>query len=412
MDNINTGDTAWILVSTALVMFMTPGLALFYAGMVRSKNVLGTLMQSFVMLGVVGITWILWGYSLSFSGSGALLGNLDWIGLSGVGAEPNGDYAGTIPHTLFMMYQGMFAIITPALISGALAERIRFGPFMLFMALWATVVYTPIAHWVWGTGGWLRELGALDFAGGTVVHISSGIAALAGALVLGKRLHLGHEELAPHNLTLTIVGAAVLWFGWFGFNAGSALGANGVAASAFVATNTAAAAATLSWLLVEKLTTGNATALGAASGCVAGLVAITPAAGFVGPVSAMILGFIVSFLSYGAIRLKSRFGYDDALDVVAVHFVGGAFGAIATGLFASTVVNPGGADGLFMGGGFALLGKQILAIIVTASFSFTLSLAIFWLVNLITPLRLSREDETVGLDLSQHGEVGYNLEAA
>jgi len=407
---IDTGDTAWVLMSAALVMLMTPGLGLFYAGMVRAKNVLGTMMHSFTMVALVGVTWVLWSYSLAFGGDGALIGNLEWIGLRGVTGDP-GPYADNIPHLAFMTFQGMFAIITPALISGAFAERMRFGAFLLFMLLWSTFVYSPICHWVWGSGGWLGKLGALDFAGGTVVHISSGVAALACALMLGRRKNLGSEEMAPHNLTMTIIGTALLWFGWFGFNAGSALGANGLAANAFVVTNTAAAAAALSWMLVETLHRGRPTALGAASGAVAGLVAITPAAGFVGPVSAVIIGFVVSFLSYGAILLKGRLGYDDALDVVAVHFVGGAWGALATGLFASLAINDAGADGLFFGGGLALLGRQFVGVAATAAFSLIASLVILLLVRVFIPLRVTDEDETVGLDLSQHGEMGYNLEA-
>jgi len=407
---IDTGDTAWVLMSAALVMLMTPGLGLFYAGMVRAKNVLGTMMHIFTMVALVGVTWVLWGYSLAFGGDGALIGNLEWIGLRGVTGDP-GPYADNIPHLAFMTFQGMFAIITPALISGAFAERMRFGAFLLFMLLWSTFVYSPICHWVWGSGGWLGKLGALDFAGGTVVHISSGVAALACALMLGRRKNLGSEEMAPHNLTMTIIGTALLWFGWFGFNAGSALGANGLAANAFVVTNTAAAAAALSWMLVETLHRGRPTALGAASGAVAGLVAITPAAGFVGPVSAVIIGFVVSFLSYGAILLKGRLGYDDALDVVAVHFVGGAWGALATGLFASLAINDAGADGLFFGGGLALLGRQFVGVAATAAFSLIASLVILLLVRVFIPLRVTDEDETVGLDLSQHGEMGYNLEA-
>jgi Amt family ammonium transporter len=407
---IDTGDTAWVLMSAALVMLMTPGLGLFYAGMVRAKNVLGTMMHSFTMVALVGVTWVLCGYSLAFGGDGALIGNLEWIGLRAVTGDP-GPYADNIPHLAFMTFQGMFAIITPALISGAFAERMRFGAFLLFMLLWSTFVYSPICHWVWGSGGWLGKLGALDFAGGTVVHISSGVAALACALMLGRRKNLGSEEMAPHNLTMTIIGTALLWFGWFGFNAGSALGANGLAANAFVVTNTAAAAAALSWMLVETLHRGRPTALGAASGAVAGLVAITPAAGFVGPVSAVIIGFVVSFLSYGAILLKGRLGYDDALDVVAVHFVGGAWGALATGLFASLAINDAGADGLFFGGGLALLGRQFVGVAATAAFSLIASLVILLLVRVFIPLRVTDEDETVGLDLSQHGEMGYNLEA-
>lgn len=409
---IDTGDTAWMLVSSALVLFMTPGLALFYAGMVRSKNVLSTTMHSFAMMALISITWVIWGYSLAFSGHGSLIGDLAWFGLKGVGAAPNPDYGPTIPHTTYMIYQAMFAIITPALISGALAERMKFGSYLVFMLLWSTIVYCPIAHWVWGTGGWLRTLGALDFAGGTVVHISSGIAALACALMLGRRQHLGGEEMAPHNVTMTVLGAGVLWFGWFGFNAGSAIGASGLASSAFVATNTAAAAAALSWMLVERLATGKPTALGAASGAVAGLVAITPAAGFVGPVSAIIIGLVVSPLSYGAIQLKSKFGYDDALDVVGVHFVGGSFGAIATGLFATKAINSSITyDGLFFGGGVSLLWRQIVAVAATAVFSFVLSMVFLAIIKAVAGLRVPREDETLGLDLSQHGEVGYNFEA-
>lgn len=410
-DGVSSGDTAWVLISAALVMLMTPGLGLFYGGMVRTKNVLSTLMHSYAMVALVGVTWILWGYSLSFAGDGAFIGNLDWIGLRGVDGGP-GPYADNIPHGAFMIFQGMFAIITPALISGAFAERMRFSAFMLFMLLWTTLVYTPICHWVWGSGGWLGGLGALDFAGGTVVHISSGIAALVCALMLGPRRSLGSEEMAPHNLTMTLLGTALLWFGWFGFNAGSALAADGLAANAFVVTNAAAAAAALSWMLVENIHRGKPTALGAASGAVAGLVAITPAAGFVGPVSAIVIGLVVSLLSYGAILFKRRAGYDDALDVVGIHFVGGSWGALATGLFASTAINPGAADGLFMGGGAALLGKQLLGIVATAAFSFIVTMVILYVVRLVVPLRVPHSDETVGLDLTQHGEVGYNLETA
>ncbi len=411
--SIDTGDTAWMLVSSALVLFMTPGLALFYAGMVRSKNVLSTTMHSFSMMAMVGLTWVLWGYSLSFSGHGSLIGDLGWLGLRGVGAAPNPDYAPTIPHTTYMIYQAMFAIITPALISGALAERMKFGAYMAFTFLWSILVYCPVAHWVWGTGGWLRTLGALDFAGGTVVHISSGVAALACALMLGRRQHLGSEELAPHNVTMTVLGAGILWFGWFGFNAGSAIGASALASSAFVATNTAAAAAALSWMAVERLATGKATALGAASGAVAGLVAITPAAGYVGPVSSIIIGLAISPLSYCAIQLKSRLRLDDALDVVGVHFVGGSFGAIATGLFATKAINPGMVryNGLFFGGGVQLLWRQIVAVAATAVFSFALSIAILSVIKLLSGIRVTREDEAMGLDLTQHGEVGYHLEA-
>ncbi|MBI5585485.1 MAG: ammonium transporter, partial [Deltaproteobacteria bacterium] len=340
MEAINTGDTAFVLISAALVMFMTPGLALFYGGMVRQKNVLGTIMHSFIILGLITVEWVLWGYSNAFGPSlNGIIGSLDWFGLAGVGPAPFKDYAATIPHQGFMVFQMMFAVITPALITGTFAERMKFSTFLVFTLLWATLVYNPVAHWVWGIGGWLRNLGALDFAGGTVVHINSGVAALAAAFVIGKRQGYGHEAFHPHNLPMTILGASILWFGWFGFNAGSALGANGLAGSAFIATHIAAAAATLSWVLTEWLYRGKPTTLGAASGCVAGLVAVTPAAGFVGPVSALIIGLAAGALCYFAIFLKHKLGYDDALDVVGVHGVGGTFGALATGLFASKAVN-------------------------------------------------------------------------
>ena len=409
MDAINTGDTAFILIASALVMFMTPGLALFYGGMVRSKNVLGTIMHSFIILGLVTIEWVLWGYSTSFGPDlGGLIGSLDWFGLSGVGIAPFKDYAGTIPHQAFMIFQMMFAIITPALITGTFAERIKFSTFVVFTLLWCTLVYNPVAHWVWGIGGWLRDLGALDFAGGTVVHINSGIAALAAALVIGKRKGYGHEPFHPHNLPMTIMGAAILWFGWFGFNAGSALGANGLAVSAFVTTHIAAAAATFSWVFTEWMYRGKPTTLGAASGCVAGLVAITPAAGFVGPVSALIIGLAAGVLCYFAIFLKHKLGYDDALDVVGVHGVGGTFGALATGLFASKAINEAGNNGLFFGNP-ALFGTQAIAVGVTLVYSFVVTIIILKVLDWTMGLRVEDEDEVAGLDLSQHSEVGYNL---
>jgi Amt family ammonium transporter len=409
MDAINTGDTAFILISSALVMFMTPGLALFYGGMVRSKNVLGTIMHSFIILGLVTVSWVLWGYSTAFGPDlGGLIGSLDWFGLSGVGIEPFKDYAATIPHQGFMVFQLMFAIITPALITGTFAERIKFSSFVVFTLLWCTLVYNPVAHWVWGIGGWLRNLGALDFAGGTVVHINSGIAALAAALVVGRRKGFGHEPFHPHNLPMTITGAAILWFGWFGFNAGSALGANGLAVSAFVTTHIAAAAATFSWVFTEWIYRGKPTTLGAASGCVAGLVAITPAAGFVGPVSALIIGLAAGVLCYFAIFLKHKLGYDDALDVVGVHGVGGTFGALATGLFASKAVNEAGNNGLFFGNP-GLLATQALAVGVTLVYSFVVTLIILKVLDWTMGLRVEQEDEVAGLDLSQHSEVGYNL---
>jgi ammonium transporter, Amt family len=409
MDAINTGDTAFVLISAALVMFMTPGLALFYGGMVRSKNVLGTIMHSFIILGLISIEWVLWGYSNAFGPDlGGIIGSLDWFGLGGVGAAPFKDYAATIPHQAFMVFQLMFAVITPALITGTFAERMKFSTFLVFTLLWATLVYNPVAHWVWGVGGWLRDLGALDFAGGTVVHINSGIAALAAAFVIGKRKGYGHEPFHPHNLPMTILGASILWFGWFGFNAGSALGANGLAASAFTATHIAAAAATLSWAVTEWLYRGKPTTLGAASGCVAGLVAITPAAGFVGPVSAILIGLAAGCLCYFAIFLKHKLGYDDALDVVGVHGVGGTFGALATGLFASKAVNEAGNNGLFFGNP-ALLGTQAIAVGVTLVYSFVVTLVILKVLDWTMGLRVETEEEMAGLDISQHSEVGYNL---
>ena len=409
MNPINSGDTAFVLISAALVMFMTPGLALFYGGMVRSKNVLGTIMHSFFILGLVTLEWVLWGYSTAFGPDlGGVIGSLDWFGLSGVGVEPFKDYAATIPHQAFMVFQLMFAIITPALITGTFAERMKFSTFVVFTLLWCTLVYNPVAHWVWGVGGWLRDLGALDFAGGTVVHINSGIAALAAALVIGKRKGYGHEPFNPHNLPMTILGAAILWFGWFGFNAGSALAGNGLAVSAFVATHIAAAAATFSWVFTEWMYRGKPTTLGAASGCVAGLVAVTPAAGFVGPVSALLIGLAAGVLCYFAIFLKHKLGYDDALDVVGVHGVGGTFGALATGLFASKAINEAGNNGLFFGNP-GLLGTQALAVGVTLIYSFIVTLIILKGLDWTMGLRVEDEDEVVGLDLTQHSEAGYNL---
>ncbi len=407
---IDTGDTAWVLISTAFVMLMTaPGLALFYGGMVRKKNVLSVLMQSFVILCVVSIQWVLWGYSIAFSPDafGGLFGGLDWAGLNGVGIEPNADYAATIPHQAFMIFQMMFAVITPALITGAFAERMKFPAFLVFTVLWTTLVYDPIAHWVWGVGGWLRVLGALDFAGGTVVHISSGASALAAALVLGRRKGYMTEIMAPHNLPMTVMGAGLLWFGWFGFNAGSSLGANGLAASAFVVTNTAAAAAALSWMFVEWAHRGKPTMLGLASGAVAGLVAITPAAGFVSVTSAIVIGGAAGVVCYLAVSfLKPLFGYDDSLDAFGIHGVGGAWGAVATGLFASVAVNSAGADGLFNGSA-ALLGKQLIAIGASAAYSFVVTFVILKALSAVVGVRAGAEEEIQGLDLTEHSESGY-----
>ena len=409
---IDTGDTAWVLTASALVLMMTaPGLALFYGGMVRRKNVLATLMQSFILMALISVQWVLFGYSLAFGPDvGGLVGSLRWIGLAGVGAEPNPDYAATVPHQAFMVFQLMFAVITPALITGTFAERMRFSGFLLFSLLWATLVYDPLAHWVWGTGGWLHNLGTLDFAGGTVVHISSGVSALAAALVIGRRKGYGREPMPPHNLPFTVVGAALLWVGWFGFNAGSALGANGLATSAFVATNTSAAAATLGWMAAEWLNRGKPTVLGAASGAVAGLVAITPASGFVGPVASILIGAVAGAVCFLACNLKARFGYDDSLDVVGVHGVGGTWGALATGLFASKAVNDAGANGLFYGNP-GQLGVQAVSVLATWVFAFVGSLVLLKVVDALVGLRVTEEDEFRGLDVSQHSENAYAFES-
>jgi Amt family ammonium transporter len=405
---IDKGDTAWMLTSCALVLMMTaPGLALFYGGMVRQKNALGTLMQSFIIMAVISIQWVLWGYSLAFGPDrGGIIGGLDWIGLRGVGTEPFDTYSKTIPHQVFMLFQMMFAIITPALITGAFAERKKFSAFLLFTVLWATFVYDPLAHWVWGDGGWLKLRGALDFAGGTVVHISSGVSALVCAVVLGKRKGYGHQPMQPHNLPMTVMGAALLWFGWFGFNAGSALEANGLAASAFLATNTGAAAAALGWMFTEWMARGKPTVLGAASGAVAGLVAITPASGYVGPMSSLIIGAVAGSVCYLACNLKSKLGYDDSLDVVGVHGVGGTWGALATGLFASKAVNEAGGDGLFFGNP-GQLWTQIIAVLATYALAVVGTFVILKIVDAVVGLRVTDEDEVVGLDLSQHSETAY-----
>ncbi|OGR28605.1 MAG: ammonia channel protein [Desulfobacca sp. RBG_16_60_12] len=407
---MNSGDTAFMLVSAALVMLMTPGLALFYGGMVRSKNVLGTIMENFILLGVVSVLWAIYGYSLAFGPDvGHFIGNLDWVGLAGVGLEPFKTYSETIPHQTFMIYQAMFAIITPALITGAFAERLKFSAFLVFMVLWFTLVYCPVAHWVWGDGGWLKNLGALDFAGGTVVHINAGIAALAAALVVGKRQGYGnHATFIPHNLPMTILGAGLLWFGWFGFNAGSALAANALASSAFTATHLATAAATLSWVGVEWIVRGKPTTLGAASGAVAGLVAITPAAGYVGPMSAIIIGLVAGVLCYLAVLAKPKLGYDDSLDVVGVHCVGGIVGALCTGLFATKVVNSAGGDGLFFGNPGQFV-TQLIAVGATLVFSFVVSYILFKIIDVTMGLRVTTEDEVAGLDITEHRETGYSL---
>jgi Amt family ammonium transporter len=406
---INSGDTAWVLISSALVLLMTPALAFFYGGMVRRKNVLSVLMQCFVVMCVLSIYWVLIGYSLSFHPGNGFWGGFAWTGLKGVGLEPYADYAGTIPHQAFMIYQCMFAIITPALIIGAFAERMKFSAFLVFTLLWATFVYAPLCHWVWGVGGFLRNLGALDFAGGTVVHINAGIAALVTAIVLGKRTNLEKNIPTPHNMPFVVLGTGLLWFGWFGFNGGSALAANGLAVNALVVTNTAAAAAGLSWALIEWLHNGKPTIFGLCSGAVAGLVAITPAAGFVSVVPAIIIGLLVSVFCFIAVTVvKPKFGYDDSLDAFGVHCVGGIWGAIATGLFASKAVNAAGADGLFFGNPKQFF-VQLAAVGVTIVFTSVATIIIYKLVDLLIGVRVKKEEELMGLDLTQHHERAYTI---
>lgn len=411
---IDSGDTAWVLTSSALVLAMTaPGLALFYGGMVREKNALGTIMQSFIILCLISVQWVLWGYSLAFGPDHAhgLVGGLEWFGLNDVAMDkPNADYAATIPHQAYMIFQAMFAVITVALITGAFAERMKFSSFLVFSLLWATFIYDPLAHWVWAKGGWLGTnggLGALDFAGGTVVHISSGVSALACAFVLGKRRGYGKENMAPHNLPMTVLGASMLWFGWFGFNAGSAVAAGALATSAFVVTNTATAAAALAWMVAEWIYRGKPTVLGAASGAVAGLVAITPASGFVGPLSSILIGAGAGVFCYTAVIVKSRLGYDDSLDAFGVHGIGGTWGALATGLFASKLINSGGADGLFFGNP-GQVWIQFVAVLASWALAFFGTLVILKIVDWTMGLRVSDEDEQVGLDLSQHEERAYS----
>ncbi len=408
---VDTGDTAWVLVSTALVLLMTvPGLALFYGGLVRKKNVLSVMMQCFMIACLISVQWVLWGYTLSFGPDvGSWIGSLDWLGLKGVGAGPNPDYAATIPHQAFMIFQMMFAVITPALIIGAFAERMKFIPFAVFTLLWATVVYDPVCHWVWGVGGFIRKMGALDFAGGTVVHINAGVAALVCALVLGKRMGYPNKMSPPHNLPFSIIGASLLWVGWFGFNAGSALGANGLATSAFVATHVAAAMAGLAWSVMDLIFNRRPTVLGIISGAVAGLVAITPASGFVTPIGALFIGGGAGAICYLSVALmKAKFGYDDALDAFGVHGVGGFWGALATGLWATKAVNPAGADGLFYGNPGLFL-VQLKAALITVAYSLVVSFVLLKLVDLVLGLRASEQEERIGLDLTDHREAAYTL---
>ncbi len=409
MDMINTGDTAWVLASSALVLLMTPGLAFFYGGMVRRKNVLSILMQCFMVICIVSLQWVLFGYSLAFGPGNSFIGGLGWAGLKGVGFEPNANYAATIPHQAFMIFQAMFAIITPALIVGAFAERMKFATFCVFIVLWATLVYDPICHMVWAVGGMVRGWGALDFAGGTVVHINAGIAGLAAALALGKRTGYDNKPTPLHNLPFTVLGAGLLWFGWFGFNAGSALAANGLATSAFVVTNTATAAAGLSWALLEWKINGKPTVFGVATGAVAGLVAITPASGFVDVTGSIWIGLLVSVFCFFAVSyLKPKFGYDDSLDAFGVHCIGGIWGAIATGLFATKAINSAGADGFFYGNP-AQLWIQIKAVVVTLVYSFVMTFIICKVLDAVMGLRVSQEDEVMGLDLTQHNERAYTV---
>ncbi len=403
--HVNSGDTAWLLVSAALVMFMTPGLAFFYGGLVRSKNVVGTIMQSFIALGLVTVLWALVGYTLAFGPDKAgLIGGLDFAGLSGVGAAPSA-YAPTVPASAFMVFQMMFAVITPALIAGAFAERMRFSGYLMFIGLWSLLVYAPVAHWEWG-GGFLGAggVGALDFAGGAVVHANAGAAALATAIYLGRRRGHGSDDMSPHNVPFVILGAGILWFGWFGFNAGSALTSGALASSAFVNTQLGAAAALLGWIVLERTRTGRVTTIGAATGAVAGLATITPAAGYVQPMAALAIGAAAGIVCYLAVGLKGRFGYDDSLDVVGVHMVGGILGVLLTGVFASLAVNAAGAAA-----SLAQLGKQGVLAGVTVVFSFVATLAILKVTDLTVGLRVSEEHEDVGLDASQHGEVGYRF---
>jgi ammonium transporter, Amt family len=405
---VDSGDTAWILISTALVMLMTPAVGFFYAGMVRKKNVLSTLTMSFVLLALVSIQWVIIGYSLSFGPDmGGIIGSLKWAGLTAVGQMPNADYAATIPHLAFMVFQMMFAAITVALIVGSVVERMKFSAFLIFSLLWATLVYDPIAHWVWGVGGWLRHLGALDFAGGTVVHINAGISALALVLVLGKRKGYGKDNMEPHNIPHVVLGAALLWFGWFGFNGGSALAANGLATSAFVVTNVAAAAAAITWMLLAWRER-KPSALGFATGAVVGLVAITPASGYVTPLAAIAIGAIAATCSYYAVVLRMKLRVDESLDVLGCHGVGGMVGALLTGLFATTAVNAAGANGLFYGNPKQFL-IQAAAVGVTLVYGFCVTWVIAKVLDMTIGLRVTDKEEDVGLDMSQHAETGYAL---
>ena len=405
---INGADTGFVLFATTLVMLMTPGLALFYGGMVRRKNVLSILMQCFIILCLMSVQWFLFGYSLSFAPGKGFWGGLQWFGLNGVGLEPYANYSATIPHQAFMIFQAMFAIITPALIIGAFAERMKFSAFLVFSLLWATFVYDPLCHWVWGTGGWLKNLGVLDFAGGIVVHASAGTAALVTTILIGKRKSLDHTP-APHNLPLVVLGTGLLWFGWFGFNAGSALAANGLAVSTFVVTNAAAASAGLTWAILEWIRNGKPTVFGIVTGSIAGLATITPASGFVNVSSALVIGIFASILCFIAVAvIKPKFGYDDSLDAFGVHGIGGIFGTLAVGLFASKIVNPAGADGLFLGNPKQLL-IQLFGVAVAVVYTFVVTFIIYKLVDIFFVVRVKEKEELIGLDLTQHRERAYTI---
>jgi len=406
---IDAGDTAFVLLSAALVMLMTPGLAMFYGGMARKKNVLGTIMHSFIAIAIVSVQWILIGYSLSFGPDiKGIIGGLDWVFLRGVGTAPNADYAPTVPHLAFMIYQAMFAVITPALISGAVAERMKFSAYLLFTLVWTTIVYDPVAHWVWGTGGWMKNIGVLDFAGGVVVHATSGLSALAAALVIGRRKGYLREQMPPHNLPMTVLGAGLLWFGWFGFNGGSALSSGALSTVAFVTTHIAAVSATLIWVMIEWLHRGKPTLFGAATGSIAGLATITPASGFVGPMSSLVIGLLAGAACYISLNLKGKLGYDDSLDAFGVHGVGGILGTIAAGFFAQKLINGAGADGLFFGNPHQLL-VQCIAAFTAAIYSFAVTFLVLKLIEKTMGLRVSDEEEVMGLDLTQHEESGYTL---
>lgn len=419
------GSTAWMLAASALVLFMTPGLAFFYAGFVRSKNVLGTLMQSFIVIGLVGVLWVVVGYSLAFGpdvdglAGGGWIGNLDHFGLKGIGAETDSQTATGIPHQLFVAFQLMFAIITPALITGAFAERAKFGPFLVFMGLWSLLVYVPVAHWVFDIEGFIAsEVKAVDFAGGTAIHVNAGAAALAAAICYGRRKGYGEEPMEPHNVPFIVLGAGILWFGWFGFNAGSAGAASPAAVNAFLVTSTAASAAAMAWVIMSWIINGKPSVVGAAAGCVAGLVAITPASGFVEPMESIGIGAIAGILCFLAVQWRSRSQLDDSLDVVAVHGVGGLWGALATGIFAATAATAGTTvygfnalgepiEGLIHGGGFDQLGRQALGVLIVAPYSFVVSFIILKVLDLTVGIRMDEEDEEAGMDVAEHGERGY-----